>query len=243
MDINSLRELIRTGEFLGKNPGNFGDFSVRGHGTPTPPLADTAIRDKWIFDVKFFVDTIDLRKRLHIVTPLSDMSSYRRNGYDAVMGALRSLYNNDTTTKRLIASASQQVFIVHGHDNGLIEEVKQTIAELDLSPVVLREEPDQGRTIIEKLESYLGNCKCAVVLYTPCDEGKAVGEVDLKPRARQNVVYEHGLFQGYLGRMRVILLKKGATQPPGDYDGVIYTSVDNSDWKEKLKAEISAIDQ
>lgn len=224
-DVNKLRELIRTGEFLEKN------------------YEDIIVRNKWIFDVESFAESEKVEKKIKPqLQTLKLKSDRKRDKFDSVMGFLRHLYNSVDSTENKIPTDSQQVFIVHGHDGKLIEEVKQCVTELGLSPIVLHEKPNGGKTIIEKLESYLGNCKCTIVLYTPCDLGKAQSEESLQSRARQNVVYEHGLFQGALGRKRVILLKKGDTQLPGDNDGVVYTSVDKPEWKEKLKSEIKNID-
>jgi predicted nucleotide-binding protein len=58
-----------------------------------------------------------------------------------------------------------------------------------------------------------------------------------KPRARQNVVFEHGLFVGKLGRDRVVALKKGDVEVPSDLDGVLYTQMDGN-WKLDLIKEM-----
>lgn len=125
---------------------------------------------------------------------------------------------------------------MHGHD----ETIKQTVARMferaGLEVIILHEQPDGGRTIIEKFERY-SDVAYAVVLYTPCDMGRAQGESfeNEKPRARQNVIFEHGFFIGQLGRDRVCALKKGDVETPGDIDGVIYISIDEAGaWKNKL---------
>ena len=46
---------------------------------------------------------------------------------------------------------------------------------------------------------------------TPDDQGIAKDATDLKPRARQNVVFELGFFIGELGPERVAALVKGAS--------------------------------
>ena len=236
MDIKNLRNLIRTGEFLEQNPN------------------DSRVRDQWIFDVEDFLDTIEDKYRQRVCHAIFTLKNYsssmvrdllrvQRENIGQIMGLLRSLYNRDTSENKLPVSDSQAVFIVHGHDNTLINEVKECVKSLHLQPIVLREQPDNGATLIEKLEEWLGNCKCAIVLYTPCDEGKAVNEEKYEKRARQNVVYEHGLFQGYLGRKRIILLKKDDTALPGDCDGIVYIPVNNNVWVEQLKRNIEAIDK
>jgi predicted nucleotide-binding protein len=78
----------------------------------------------------------------------------------------------------------------------------------------------------------------AVVLMTPDDLGKAEKQSDLKPRARQNVVFELGFFIGKLGPERVAALVKGDIESPSDFDGVVYISLDKEDWQTKLGREL-----
>ena len=51
-----------------------------------------------------------------------------------------------------IASIPTKVFIVHGHDDALINEVKVFLALQSIEPVILREQHDGSLTIKEKLE-------------------------------------------------------------------------------------------
>jgi len=120
---------------------------------------------------------------------------------------------------------SNDVFVVHGHD----ELVKQTVArfleKLDLKTILLHEQATQGKTIIEKFESFSG-VRFAVILLTPDDVGttKAAFAEGKRPndRARQNVIFEHGFFVGKLGRGCVCALVKGDVEVPSDLDGVLY---------------------
>jgi hypothetical protein len=51
------------------------------------------------------------------------------------------------------AVSSNKVFIVHGHDEAALQGLARFLEQLRLDPVVLKEKPDQGQTIIEKFES------------------------------------------------------------------------------------------
>lgn len=85
-----------------------------------------------------------------------------------------------------------QVFIVHGHDDLAKTEVARFIEQLGFKSIILHEQASSGKTIIEKIEEY-SNVGFGVVLYTPCDEGAKKGSSELRDRARQNVVFEHGI--------------------------------------------------
>ncbi len=135
---------------------------------------------------------------------------------------------------------TQQVFIVHGHDDVTKLDMANFISDLNLQPIILHTQANLGLTIIEKIEHY-SNVGFAVILYTPCDVGNKVGLLTGAFRARQNVVFEHGYFIAKLGRDRVSALVKGEVETPSDIDGIVYVSMDNNgDWKEQLKRELQA---
>ena len=129
------------------------------------------------------------------------------------------------------------VFIVHGHDDLAKMETAKFIEQLGLIPIILHEQASSGFTIIEKIENY-SNVGFGVVLYTPCDLGAKKGnETELKLRARQNVVFEHGFLIGKIGRKNVVALVKGDVETPNDISGVVYISMNNN-WKLDLAKEL-----
>ncbi len=141
------------------------------------------------------------------------------------------------------AAASGDVFVVHGHDLKAKAEVARFIERAGLSAIILHEQPNAGRTIIEKFEAHGNAAGFAVILLTPDDIGgePALVAVKLRPRARQNVIAEMGWFAGRLGRSRVCVLKKGDVEVPSDFDSVAYTDMDDRGaWKAELARELEA---
>ena len=134
-----------------------------------------------------------------------------------------------------------KVFIVHGHDDGAKNEVARFIEKLGFEAKILHEQVDSGATIIEKLEKHT-DVGFAIVLYTACDVGGVRSKPeDLKPRARQNVVFEHGLLIGKIGRANVVALVKGDLEIPNDISGVVYKSMDISGaWKYSIAREMKS---
>lgn len=134
----------------------------------------------------------------------------------------------------------RKVFIVHGHDDAARETVARFIEKLGFEAVILHERPNKGRTIITKFREEAAGVGFAIVLMTPDDVGGAAPFVagTLKPRARQNVVFELGFFIGELGPERVAALIKGDIERPSDFDGVVYISLDNGSWKAELTREL-----
>ncbi|MDH3974611.1 MAG: nucleotide-binding protein [Deltaproteobacteria bacterium] len=133
-----------------------------------------------------------------------------------------------------------EVFIVHGHDDGATNQVARFIEKIGLVAIILHEQASESRTIIEKIEKY-SDVAFGIILYTPCDFGKAKLDKDLRPRARQNVVFEHGYLIGKIGRSRVCALVKGDIEVPNDISGVVYIKLDKDGaWKYKVAKEIKS---
>lgn len=133
-----------------------------------------------------------------------------------------------------------KVFIVHGRDNEAKQEVARFIERLGLEAIILHEQVSRSHTIIEKIEEY-SNVGYAVVIYTPCDDGRLKGEKEFRSRARQNVVFEHGFLMGKIGRKNVCALVKGDIETPNDISGVIYENMDSSGaWKLSIAKELKA---
>lgn len=132
-----------------------------------------------------------------------------------------------------------KVFIVHGHDDLAKTEAARFIEKMGFEPIILHEQVSSGSTIIEKIEKY-SNVGFGVVLYTPCDLGaKSQDSLELKSRARQNVVFEHGFLNGKLGRHNVCALVKGDVEVPNDISGVVYVPMDcHGAWKIALAKEM-----
>jgi predicted nucleotide-binding protein len=140
-----------------------------------------------------------------------------------------------------IKLVSRKVFIVHGHDTEARETVARFIEKLGLEPIILDEQPSEGKTIIEKFETH-SDVHFAVVLMTPDDLGTSKDKPqDLKPRARQNVILELGYFVAKLGRGRVCCLNKGGLEIPSDYYGVVYIPMDTGEWRFQLAKEMKQV--
>ena len=140
---------------------------------------------------------------------------------------------------RLVMPLSRKVFIVHGHDEAAREIVARYLQQLGFEPIILHEQPNRGRTVIEKVIAHT-DVGFAVVLLTPDDEGCARGGRP-EPRPRQNVLLELGYFIGSLGRENVCALKRGDVEIPSDFAGVVWEPMDaGNGWKLALARELKA---
>lgn len=139
--------------------------------------------------------------------------------------------------------ATNNVFIIHGHDEAAKEAVARFIENIGLNPIILHEKPNKGRTLIEKILVHSETVGFAIALLTPDDIGysKKAPQTE-EHRARQNVIFELGLFIGVLGRSRVAALYKEGLKTPSDYDGVGYILFDSSGgWRIDLAKELMEV--
>jgi predicted nucleotide-binding protein len=137
---------------------------------------------------------------------------------------------------------SRRVFLVHGRDGEAKHTVARFLEKLDLKPVILEEQPNKGRSILQKFSDY-SDVGFVVVLLTGDDIGGPSGTAssDLNHRARQNVIFELGFFLGKYPPERVCVLYEKDVEPPSDFHGIGYVPYDASEgWKTKLAREISA---
>lgn len=131
-----------------------------------------------------------------------------------------------------------KVFIVHGHDNALKQEVARIIEKQGIEAVILSEQVNQGKTIIEKIEEN-ADVGAAICLFTGDDCGKVKDANSENLRARQNVVFEAGYFMGKLGRKNIILIASPDIEIPSDLQGVVYTN--EKSWQIDVLKELKAI--
>lgn len=198
-----------------------------------------AIRDEYtgsvsafVFGTKGFADRVaELR---------SDIKDDVRK-LESIEQRLR-LYESHAPLDMSSPTRTNRVFIVHGHDETTKAVLARMLERIGLEPIILHEQPNRGRTIIEKFEHF-ADVGFAVIVLTPDDVGGIAGSQNegLAPRARQNVVFEFGFFIGKLGRDKVVALMPHGIERPSDISGVIYTPLDAvGAWKLDLAKELKA---
>lgn len=133
---------------------------------------------------------------------------------------------------------SRRIFIVHGHDAILKEEIARMLEKQGIDVVLLSERVSSGRTIVEKIEKY-SQVDAAICLLTCDDVGKEKGEKRLKGRSRQNVIFETGYFIHKLGRDKVILVCDPEVELPSDLQGIVYST--KEDWNISILKELKEI--
>lgn len=156
--------------------------------------------------------------------------------------SIKKQKNSKNKDSKKITKINKQVFIIHGHDNAAKQTVARFIEHLGLVPIILHEQPNKGRTLIEKVLDHSEAVNFAIALLTPDDVGHSKKSKKNENRARQNVIFEMGLFIGALKRQNVVTLLKKGIKHPSDLDGLVYIFFDDSDgWKLELAKELKEI--
>ena len=139
--------------------------------------------------------------------------------------------------KEIIKEMCNSVFISHGHADLLKYQLKDFVQEkLGRTALILSEQPNNGLTIVEKLEVASEKCNKAIILLSKDDE-----MADGSMRSRQNVVHEIGFFQGKYGRKNVILLCEEGVELFTNISGIVYIKYDRDHFSEifeQLRSEL-----
>ena len=155
----------------------------------------------------------------------------------------------ETAKKRV---RTDQVFIVHGHDEKAVKELVEIIVDAGYIPKYLRDFGTGSETLISKLNKAT-ECSYAIVILTPDDWGTELRKINevmndfyktvktgikvdtpialtyferfvstLKNRARQNVIFELGFFKAVLGDEYVAVLLKKTRDIEWDFPSDIH---------------------
>ena len=112
---------------------------------------------------------------------------------------------------------TNRIFLSHGRSTEWYKT--QAFLERDLghSTLELAQEPNLGRTILQKLWEESQKCSVAIIVMTGDDliDGDEI-------RARENVMHEIGFFQGLYGLNNIVLLHEEGTNIPSNIHGLVY---------------------
>ena len=197
---------------------------------------ETQLYDHLVYDDIIKIDKDDIRRLInHLQTDIERVDLMKCEVPDSKISSTTALSKAEVAKKK-------RVFVVHGHDTNVRNEVELFVRSIEYEPIILCKRADMGDTIIEKIEREAKEVCYAIVIYTSCDLGKDKNDTDLKPRARQNVVFEHGFMCAHLGRSHVCALLEDGVEQPGDLKGVVYKPLDAAGaWKYQIADEMKAV--
>jgi predicted nucleotide-binding protein len=136
----------------------------------------------------------------------------------------RALPNKNGSRNKLTV-ANVKAFISHGKDSLVLNKIEKFLQDLGIEPLIIKDKPSLGKTVSEKVDYYLNQADCAIILATADDN------IDGKLYPRQNVIHEIGLAQKNLDGKIIYLLEKGAEFPsnisPQVWESFIQDNLEN----------------
>lgn len=125
--------------------------------------------------------------------------------------------------KEKLKKKNVKVFISYGHKRLVNAEVENFVLRNGYEPIILEKLPNDGRTVIEKLEDLVKTCVCAIAIHTKDDEliKKRKRPLTFYRQGRPNVYHEIGYCQGRLGREKIILLHEKGAIIPSNLSGIV----------------------
>lgn len=142
-----------------------------------------------------------------------------------------------------LGNTRRRIFVVSGTDNSMKQALTAALTKLSLAPVVIHEEPRQGRKILERYADY-ADVGFAVVLLSPddCVYPKEDKTTKSKLKPRQDIIFLLGYLLGKLGREKVLVFFKECTnfETPNDFEGINFCAFDDrGSWKLALIRELT----
>jgi predicted nucleotide-binding protein len=154
--------------------------------------------------------------------------------------------NMSSTQSATSASGNlgRRIIVVSGVDDEMKQALIVALAGLKLIPLVMCEEPSQGKKIVENFSRDYADVAFALVLLAPDDFAYAKNETATKRklRPRQEVVFELGFLLGKLGKASVLVFFRESAnfEIPTDFGGIKVTAFDDRDsWKLALIRELT----
>jgi predicted nucleotide-binding protein len=131
------------------------------------------------------------------------------------------------------------VLLIHGRDEGVKEAILEFLEKLELRAIILHEQPDGGKSMMEKFGES-PDIHFAIILLTPDDIAAPRNKPkERQTRVSQNVIFEFGYFLSRLGPGKVCALYKEGVEIPSDYPGVVTIPMDSrGGWRLLVAKEI-----
>lgn len=149
----------------------------------------------------------------------------------------------DTGKNRIL----NNVFVVYGHNHDMRTSIESYIKSIGLNSIDLFNQSLGGiQSVFDALDECADSAECAIVLLSADDIVLDKDNLQMLYRARQNVIFEMGLFLGHLGKNKVIVIyeEHKKFEFPSDISGVFYIryNKDNTvSWESDLKASLKKI--
>ena len=144
---------------------------------------------------------------------------YSRDHVERLERALEQAFElrSHSELERPTREVPRRVFVSHGRATYWYAVQNYIEKDLEIDTLELAQQPNEGRTVLQKLQEESDKCSFAVIVMSGDDR-----DADGVARARENVVHEIGWFQAKYGLSGVALLHEEGTNIPTNIAGVVY---------------------
>lgn len=126
----------------------------------------------------------------------------------------------DTKKEIKMIGAEPKAFIVHGGRSGILDKLREFIEALGIKPVIVELSPTRGMTVDEKVNKYIKDADCGIVLATKGGIVDTTGN-KLKQHPRLNVIDELERLRAALPEKTILLVERGVDLP-SNISGLTY---------------------
>jgi predicted nucleotide-binding protein len=118
------------------------------------------------------------------------------------------------------AGLPPKAFIAHGGRSGVLDKLREFVEALGIKPVIVELSPTRGMTVDAKVNTYIKDADCGIVLAT---KGGIVDTKGIKPKQhpRLNVVDELERLRAAFPEKTILLVERGVDLP-SNISGLTY---------------------
>lgn len=142
---------------------------------------------------------------------------------DAVIEAIGKLESSplaEIKSQDVSVIEPPKAFIAHGGRSGILDKLREFIEALGIKPVIVELSPTRGMTVDEKVNKYIKDADCGIVLAT---KGGIVDTTGTKPKQhpRLNVIDELERLRAAFPEKTILLVERGVDLP-SNISGLTY---------------------
>ena len=113
---------------------------------------------------------------------------------------------NEQIFNKFANNNNRDIFVVHGWNHALRDEVYKYLKELSFNPIILSNESNKGNVLIDKFIESAKKVSYAIILMTSDNMVKYDDSEESILQARPNVILEYGYFLSNLGKKTNIFI-------------------------------------
>lgn len=188
---------------IGRKAGRFGPLITELTGLEKVTVGERE-RDMWLVGLRIEENSI-VAGALQTCVHATNRAIGRLE--EDIKNGIRDEHGNPIEKLQSIDTEPPKAFISHGKKSVALTKLEEFLQALGVEPLIVKEKPSLDKTVDDKVNYYLDQADCVIILATGDDK------IEDKLYPRQNVVHEIGLAQKPHKGKIIYLLEEGAEFP------------------------------